>query len=40
MEQVITDLLFGESVRRSVIVGRQLPDGAKVRFLGALAESG
>jgi hypothetical protein len=34
------DLLFGESVRRSVKVGLQLPDGADVRFLGALAESG
>jgi hypothetical protein len=40
MEQVNTDLLFGESVRRSVGVGRQLPDGAEVRIVGALAESG
>jgi hypothetical protein len=40
MEQVITDLLFGESVRRRVIVGCQLPGGAEARFLGALAESG
>ena len=40
LEQVIMDLLFGESVRRSVKVGLQLPDGAEIRFLGALAQAG
>jgi hypothetical protein len=40
MEEVITDLLLAEPVGSSVVVVGELPDGAEVGLLGALAEAG
>jgi hypothetical protein len=40
MEEVVADLLFGVSVRRRVIMGRELPDGEEVGHLAALAPTG
>jgi len=40
IEEVVTDLLCGESVRLSVIVISELPDGAEVGVLSALAQTG
>jgi hypothetical protein len=40
MEELLADLLFAASIwRRAEVVG-QMPDGAEVSFLGALAEAG
>jgi hypothetical protein len=40
VEEVVADLLFGEAVGRCAEVVGELPDGAKVSLLGALAERG
>ena len=40
MEEVLADLLFGESIWRDVEVVGQLPDGAKIGLLSAFAQTG
>ena len=40
MEEVVADLLLAEPVGRGVEVVGELPDGAEVGLLGALAEAG
>ena len=40
VEEVIADLMLAESVGRGVEVVGELPDGAEVGLLGALAEAG
>ncbi len=40
VEEVVADLLLGEPVGRGVEVVGELPDGAEVSVLGALAEAG
>jgi hypothetical protein len=40
VEEVVADLLFGESVGRSVEVIGEHPDGAEVGVLSALAQAG
>ena len=39
MEEVITDLLLAEPVGRGVVVVGELPDGAGVSLLGAVAQA-
>ena len=40
VEEVVADLLLAEPVGRGVEVVGELPDGAEVGLLGALAEAG
>ena len=40
MEEVLADLLFGESIWRDVEMVGQLPDGAEVSLLSAFAQTG
>ena len=40
VQEVVADLLLGEPVGRGVEVVGELPDGAEVGLLGALAQAG